>query len=86
MNLKQYIQDLPKGGAAILAESIGISPSYLSQMASGETNISPERAVKIELVTGGQVTRQELRPSDWDLIWPELTSNHLFSQRAQQVV
>lgn len=86
MNLKQYIQTLPKGGAAILAESIGISPSYLSQMASGATNISPENAVKIETTTNGLVTRQELRPSDWEAIWPELTNKHLFTQRAQQVV
>lgn len=86
MNLKQYIQALPKGGAASLAETVGISPSYLSQMASGATNISPENAVKIETATNGQVTRQELRPLDWEAIWPELTNKHIFTQRAHQVV
>lgn len=86
MILKKYIQNLPKGGAASLAKSIGISPSYLSQMASGATNISPENAVKIEQATNGEVSRRELRPSDWAAIWPELTSQHLFAQRAQSVV
>ncbi|GHA66014.1 hypothetical protein GCM10009007_03070 [Formosimonas limnophila] len=86
MNLKQYIQNLPKGGAGALANEIGISPSYLSQMASGVTNISPENAVKIETATKGKVSRCELLPDKWEAIWPELSQQHLFAQRAQQVV
>lgn len=33
---------------------------------------SAENCVGIEKATGGVVTRQELRPDDWFLIWPEL--------------
>ena len=33
---------------------------------------SPENCTGIELATNGQVTRPELRPSDWQQIWPEL--------------
>lgn len=72
MNLKQFIEKLPKGGASILAEKIGVSPSFLSQMASGASSINPIYAVKIEQATNGEVTRKDLRPDDWHLIWTEL--------------
>lgn len=72
MNLKQYIDDLPRGGASALAEAIEVPPSFLSQMASGKASVNPTYAVKIEQVTNGRVTRKDLRPNDWHLIWPEL--------------
>jgi DNA-binding transcriptional regulator YdaS (Cro superfamily) len=31
-----------------------------------------ERCLAIERATNGAVTRKELRPNDWRLIWPEL--------------
>lgn len=34
---------------------------------------SPANCVAIERATGGAVTRQDLRPQDWHLIWPELS-------------
>lgn len=33
---------------------------------------SAENCAGLEIVTGGAVTRQELRPDDWHRIWPEL--------------
>lgn len=72
MNLKTYFSTLERGGATHLAEKLGVSISFLSQMASGAAAISPARCVAIEQATEGAVTRQELRPDDWHLIWPEL--------------
>lgn len=72
MNLKQYIKTLKRGDAKKLAEKMGISPSHLSQMASGQSPISPARCVEIEGFTLGAVTRIDLRPDDWTRIWPEL--------------
>jgi DNA-binding transcriptional regulator YdaS (Cro superfamily) len=72
MNLKTFIKDSERGTAAVLAQQLGISPSYLSQLASGLAPISPERAVDIERATKGAVTRKDLRPEDWQFIWPEL--------------
>ncbi|WP_369818686.1 transcriptional regulator [Acidovorax sp. Leaf160] len=37
-----------------------------------ERHPSPLNCVAIEQATGGQVTRQDLRPHDWASIWPEL--------------
>jgi DNA-binding transcriptional regulator YdaS (Cro superfamily) len=72
MDLKTYIATAPRGTAAKLAAALGISPSYLSQLSSGVSPISPERCVAIERETGRAVTRKDMRPSDWHLIWPEL--------------
>jgi DNA-binding transcriptional regulator YdaS (Cro superfamily) len=74
MDLKTYIS-AERGRAAALAADLGVSPSYLSQMASGQAPISPERCVEIWQKTGGAVTRQHLRPEDWQRIWPELAPN-----------
>lgn len=71
MNLKQYMQ-AKKGNATKLAAALGIPLSFLSQMASGDRTVSPERASAMELASDGQITREELRPDDWKLIWPEL--------------
>lgn len=75
MDLKTYISISPRGTAAALAKAIGVSPSYLSQMASGLSPISPERCVDIERGTGGKVARSALRPDDWRRIWPELSDH-----------
>jgi DNA-binding transcriptional regulator YdaS (Cro superfamily) len=71
VDLKSYFVT-ERGAAKKLAEAIGVSPSYLSQMSSGITPISPERAVSIEKATGGVVTRRDLFPESWERIWPEL--------------
>ncbi|WP_343499225.1 transcriptional regulator [Achromobacter denitrificans] len=72
MDLKTYISKSPRGTASGLAKALSISPSYLSQMASGQAPISPERSVAIERATAGAVSRRELRPEDWQRIWPEM--------------
>lgn len=69
MNLKEYLSTLGRGGAAKFAARIGVSASYLSQMASGATTISPARCVQIEDESAGMVTKPEMR-SDWQSIWP----------------
>ena len=71
MDLRTYFVS-ERGAAKKLAEALGISPSYLSQMSSGITPVSPERAVLIEKSTGGAVTRRDLFPDSWERIWPEL--------------
>lgn len=72
MDLKTYLLSLERGGASKLAEGIGVSASFLSQMAAGSSAISPARCVLIERATEGVVSRKDLRPNDWRDIWPEL--------------
>jgi DNA-binding transcriptional regulator YdaS (Cro superfamily) len=85
MNLKTYLS-AERGRATWLAtQLVGVSTSYLSQMASGKAPISPERCVQIEQATGGEVTRQELCPENWQAIWPELTKLPATKPRRAQV-
>ena len=55
-----------------LATKLAITPVLINQWANGKRPIPPERCVEIEHATNGEVTRPELRPSDWQRIWPEL--------------
>ena len=84
MDLKTYLSR-ERGRAAALAARLGVSPSYLSQMAKGQSPISPERCVEIEHATGGVVTRQHLKPDGWRRIWPELIPATRKRRRPDQV-
>ncbi|WP_210452558.1 transcriptional regulator [Pantoea ananatis] len=75
MDLKNYIDALERGEAKKLATALGVSSSFLSQMASGRSPISPARCVEIEQATNKAVTRKEMRPDDWERIWPELSAS-----------
>lgn len=74
MNLRSYLDGLPRGGAANFARRIGVSTVYLSQLAAKQDGRkpSPELCVVIERETDRQVTRPEMR-EDWQAIWPELS-------------
>ncbi len=71
MELNKYISE-SRGNGLKLAEKLGVSLSFVSQMAHSKTSISPARAVLIEQITGGRVGRKDIFPNDWHLIWPEL--------------
>lgn len=72
--LKTYLEGLPRGGISEFAEKCGISPVYLSQLAAEQDDRVPsaELCVVIERESDINVRRQELRPKNWHLIWPEL--------------
>ena len=70
MKLRTYVSQ-QRGRAAWLARAIGVRPVMISQWMSGKS-VSVTSALAIEPATGGSVTRWDLRPDDWHLIWPEL--------------
>lgn len=72
MDLPTYLEQAERGAAAALARAIGVHPVMVSQWAAGVKAVPVERCMPIERATGGQVTRQELRPDDYWLIWPDL--------------
>jgi DNA-binding transcriptional regulator YdaS (Cro superfamily) len=73
MDLKTFIQTSKRGTAKRLSEQMGISASYLSQVASSENLRTPEMCVQIERLTLGAVPRQHLR-TNWMDVWPEISS------------
>ena len=70
MDLTTYLSTVCS--AADLARSIDVAPALISQWRHGVRPIPPERCVRIENATNGVVSRRDLRPDDWHLIWPEL--------------
>jgi DNA-binding transcriptional regulator YdaS (Cro superfamily) len=71
MQLSEHIKRNPGAGTRI-ARELGVSLSYLSQMASGHRPIPVKTAVRIEVLTDGAVPRWDMHPDDWHRIWPEL--------------
>ena len=63
---------LAVGGLTKLAALLGVRPPTVSQWQSGIRPVPVERCADIERVTAGLVTRKDLRPDDWQKIWPEL--------------
>jgi transcriptional regulator with XRE-family HTH domain len=59
MNLTDYLQTTTQ---AEFAKRLGVTQGLVTHWVNGRTRITAERAVQIEQVTDGQVTRHELRP------------------------
>ena len=70
MKLKDYLSGYEK--IVNLARSVKKSASFIWQIADGRRSCSPALCVLIEQATNGVVTRKDLRPNDWEAIWPEL--------------
>lgn len=61
-----------RGRSAALAVRLNIKPPQVAGWVSGEKPVPVRHMAAIEDFTGAQVTRQEMRPDDWQDIWPEL--------------
>jgi DNA-binding transcriptional regulator YdaS (Cro superfamily) len=59
------------GSSAALASLLGVSKAAVSQWK--RLGIPIRHCVPIERITNGAVGRRDLRPDDWQDIWPELT-------------
>lgn len=74
MNLKDHLASLDDDKEANLAAASGATVGHIRNVAYGVRAASPALASAIERATNGAVTRRDLRPDDWHLIWPELAS------------
>jgi len=70
MKLNDFLSKRSRGRK--LAREINVSEVQISLWANGKRPVPERRCVAIERATGGQVTRKDLRPHDWQDIWPEL--------------
>jgi DNA-binding transcriptional regulator YdaS (Cro superfamily) len=55
-----------------IADVALVSQPYVSKVFRGEAQFGPASCVALERDGAGLITRQELRPDDYWLIWPEL--------------
>ena len=60
MDIRTYA--IKHGGFPRIAEILGFNAEFLRQVAKGRRRVSAENAARIELLTHGTVTREELRP------------------------
>ncbi|BCF96603.1 hypothetical protein PPGU19_011720 [Paraburkholderia sp. PGU19] len=60
------------GGYKALADILGVTKGAVHQWMAADRRVPIEHCTPIEQATGGVVTRQMLRPDDWQSIWPEL--------------
>lgn len=72
MDIRTYLNRLPMQDRAGFEGAVGTTINYLRKAASTGQALNAATCAAIERATGGQVTRRELRPDDWWLIWPEL--------------
>jgi len=72
--LKHYINSLSESERDEFAKDCGTSIGYIRKILSSDERLffGPALCRKLEDITKGMVTRQELRPRDWHEIWPEL--------------
>lgn len=74
MDIQTYLKNNPEKRRALAQEmDIGIANIY--QWMRGLRPVPVERCAVIERLTQGAVTRKDLRPNDWQEIWPELAAN-----------
>lgn len=60
------------GSQSALAKAIDVAPAIVNQWRSGARPVPVQHCFAIEIATNGAVTRRDLRPDDWQKIWPEL--------------
>ncbi|MER1940634.1 YdaS family helix-turn-helix protein [Castellaniella sp. FW104-16D08] len=70
MKLHTYLSQ-ERGRAALLAKALSVKPPTISEWQRGVKRVPIARCLPIEQATQGLVTRADLRPDDWHLIWPE---------------
>jgi DNA-binding transcriptional regulator YdaS (Cro superfamily) len=71
MDLKSYLRPMSLEARQAFAKRCGTSRGHLQNICYGK-KCAAELAVAIERESGGDVTRQELRPKDYWQVWPEL--------------
>lgn len=72
MKLKTHLQTLTAEDREALARLCRTTLGHLRNVMYGYRPCSAELAADIERATGGTVTRKDMRPDDWQRIWPEL--------------
>jgi len=60
------------GSQTALAAVLGVSKGAVSQWKDENRRVPAAHCLAIERATNGAVTRRDLRPDDFHLIWPDL--------------
>lgn len=77
--LKNFFNQLSQEKRKEFCLKISVSQGFLRKKISTKSLFNPKTFSKIEQVTNGAVTRQDLRP-DWREIWIELAEKETANQ------
>lgn len=77
MDLKKFFEVSERGTQALIAKKIKAHQPDIYRWASKERPVPINKCYAIEQATNGLVTRKDLRPNDWHLIWPELVDKEV---------
>ena len=77
MELHQYIANEGRGAVTRLARDIGAPIPDVYRWSKKKRPVPAHRCSAIESATQGAVTRIDLRPDDYWLIWPDLPAPEL---------
>ncbi|MAK55443.1 MAG: hypothetical protein CML17_06330 [Pusillimonas sp.] len=83
MKLHEYLA-LPNVRASELARSLGVSSAVVYQWRVKKRPVPLEYCASIERATDGAVTRRDLRPDDWQEIWPEIAQPPTTTEAAHE--
>ena len=72
--LRNYLKTLTSEEKVEFSEKCGTTTNYLRKAVCINQSLNPIVCSLIETNSEGAVTREELRPDDWYIIWPELKS------------
>ncbi|WP_367184448.1 transcriptional regulator [Ferrovum sp.] len=75
-SLLAYLCTLSVSQKEEIARACNTSIGYIRKASSTGQPLSPVRCVAIEQISQGVVSRKDLRPKDWHLIWPELINQN----------
>lgn len=73
------------GSQAALARALKVSAPTVNQWIKGQRPVPKALSPKIEALSGGAVSRRDLRPNDWQDIWPELAQPPAPTTQQQEV-
>lgn len=73
MQLREFLDMSPHGAMFELARKLKTNPANVSNWAAGRRKVPVHWCIQIEDATDGKVTRADLRPHDYFVIWPDFS-------------
>lgn len=71
-DLLLFFNGLDKIGRLAFCTKIAMTENFLRKKISTKTSFKEKTCTAIEEASNGAVLREDLRPDDWQEIWPEL--------------
>lgn len=72
MNLSDALKQPGAPSITAIAKALDVTPTTVSEWHTGRRPIPIAHCARLECLFEGRLTRRDLRPRDWHVIWPEL--------------